>query len=61
VILGHKFREAFKWASFLFLIWDSFGKMRLFQGALGQGISDMEEPRLATSLLLPWNIAVVKY
>jgi hypothetical protein len=59
VILGHKSREAFKWASFLSLVWASFGKIRLFLGTLIQDISDIGEPKL-TALLLPlWNVTVV--
>jgi hypothetical protein len=60
VILGHKSREVLKWASFLSFFWASFSKMRLFWGALGHGISDLEEPMLATLLLPPWNVQVVK-
>lgn len=60
MILGYKSREGSKWASFLSLVWASFWKMRLFSGALGQGISDMGEPMLATLLLPPWNVAVVR-
>ena len=60
MILGHKSREALKWASFLSLFWASFGKISLFQGALGQSISDLEEPMLATLLLPPWNVMAAK-
>jgi len=60
VIMGHKSREALKWASFLSLVWASFGKMRLFLGALRQGISDIGEPMLATLLLPLWNVTVVR-
>ena len=60
MILGHKSREVSKWASFLSLVWASFGKIRLFSGALGQGISDIGEPLLATLLLPLWNVTVVQ-
>lgn len=60
MILGHRSREASKWASFLSLVWASFGKIRLFSEALGQGISDIGEPVLATLLLPLWNVTVVQ-
>ena len=59
-MLGHKSREVSKWASFLSSVWAPFGKIRLFSGALGQGISDIGEPLLATLLLPLWNVTVVQ-
>lgn len=41
--LGHRSRKASKWASFLSLVWASFGKIRLVSGVLGQGNSDTGE------------------
>jgi hypothetical protein len=60
VILGHKSREALKWASFLSLFLASFGKISLFSGALEQGISDTGDPTLATLVLPPWDVTVVQ-
>jgi hypothetical protein len=60
VILGHKSREALKWASFLSLVWASFWRIQLFSAALEQSISDIGDPMLATLFLPPWNVAVVK-
>ena len=60
MILGHKSREVSKWASFLSLVWASFGKIRIFCGALGPGISDIRDPVLVTLFLPLWNVAVVK-
>ena len=60
MILGHKSRKVLKWASFLSLVWASFGKIRLFSGALRQGISDIRASMLATLLLPLWNVTVVQ-